>query len=303
MDHEWDSRNNILKVAAPPGFDLAMTLECGQCFRWRREGDGSFTGVACGKTANVAQSGRELLFSIGSADEFEGFWMEYFDLGRDYEHIKHTLAEHDENMRRAVDYAGGIRILRQDPWETLISFIISQNANIPRIKKCIESLCRAFGEQITDGRGRMWHAFPTPEALGSCPEADVDHCRLGYRSGYVLETAAKVMEDGAGALAAARMLPGAEAEAYLRSFPGVGPKVADCVMLFGLGHYDRFPADVWIRRAMAAFYGFRESDARGIAAFAAAEFGPMAGFAQQFLFQYIRNTDSAVNASKGGSAC
>ncbi len=288
LEYYWDDRQRHIVAEKPDEFDLEQTLECGQCFRWQRETDGSFSGIAFTRAINVAQVRERLIFSGCTANEFEGIWKVYFDLERDYGTIVEKLASHDAGMREAAAGGAGIRLLRQDPWETLVSFIISQNANIPRIKKCVASLCAAYGEPVQGGGGKLLFAFPKPEALGTCSPASVDACRLGYRAGYILDTAARVAADGGRTLYQAQSRSADEAETYLLELHGVGPKVADCVMLFGMGFYDRFPTDVWIRRAMARLYGLDENNTKEIIAYAKSEFGELAGFAQQYLFQYAR---------------
>ncbi len=230
------------------------------------------------------------------------FWHEYFDLGRDYGKIKDELSKDDEIMKAATAYGSGIRLLRQDPWETVISFIISQNSNIPRIKSCIEKLCSLYGDFVCEWRGKRWYDFPKASTLAALTPEDLAACKLGYRDKYVAAAAQKIMKDGVQVLAAAeeksrsdgRVLAAEgksksdEALKYLRGFLGVGPKVAECINLFGLKHYDSFPLDVWMKRIMSRLYGFDENDVRSMKNYARKHFGKYSGFAQQYLFYYAR---------------
>lgn len=280
--------NNVYRVKEFADFDTDHTFDCGQCFRWDREEDGSYTGVAFGRAVNIKKDGDDLIIENCTEDDYKNIWSDYLDAGRDYGGVKALLSAHDDVMKSAVEYGQGIRLLHQDPWETLISFIVSQNSNIPRIKKCVESLCSNFGESIGEYRGRERFAFPTAERLAGLTQEDLAVCRLGYRDKYILETAAAVSADGGAALAAARGLPFADAEKYIRSLKGVGPKVANCILLFGLLKYESFPLDVWMKRIMHELYGFNEGDMKGMAAYARENFGEYSGFAQQYLFYYAR---------------
>lgn len=269
-------------------FDADHTFDCGQCFRWDREADGSYTGVVGSRAVNIRVDGSRLEIENCTAEEFEDFWRDYLDLDRDYGYIKERLCAGDEVMKKAAEYGHGIRLLHQDPWETVISFIISQNSNIPRIKKCINSLCENFGESLGEYRGSERFAFPTAEKLAGLTREDLAVCRLGYRDQYIIETAKAVAADGGAQLALAREISFEEAEAYIRSLHGVGPKVANCILLFGILRYESFPLDVWMKRIMSQLYGYAENDLKGMAAYAAEHFGEYSGFAQQYLFYFAR---------------
>ena len=291
-------------------FDLEQIFECGQCFRWNREDDGSYTGVAFGRIVNMrteerpacrppvgrtgqaggTKSSAVLVVDNCTSEEFEQIWRPYLDLNRDYGRVKRALK--GEEIARAIEVGSGIRILRQDFWEALVSFIISQNNNIPRIKGCIEALAAGFGEKIGRYRGREFYALPEPEVLASLVPEDLGAVRLGYRAPYLVKTARRVCELGGAAAAREYVLGGGPTDviARLRTFQGVGPKVAACTALFGLGQLDAFPIDVWVRRVMHQVYGFDERDAAGMQAFARENFGEYGGIAQQYLFYYIRET-------------
>ena len=259
-------------------FDPVHTFECGQCFRWVPAGDGSgdYIGAAGSNAARVSYSdGRLVLDVTGGSREF---WHEYLDLGTDYSEIKRQLAQGDPTITDATDYGCGIRILRQDLFETIVSFIISQNNNIPRIRKNIESICDVYGERIGEAFGREWHAFPSPEALAAADEADLAGLKLGYRCSYIRAAGERYIDE-----------PRPETREDILKYLGVGPKVANCIMLFGLRDTGAFPVDTWVRHIMNDKYGIDENDRRAMEEFAQERFGELAGYAQQYLFYYYRD--------------
>ena len=288
-------------------FNLDHIFDCGQCFRWTRQEDGSYTGIAMGKPVNVSLkespgpdgdgSGEprlDLVIDNCSAEDFETIWKDYLDLDRDYGAIKTALAESDEVMAKAISGGEGIRILKQDLWETIVSFIISQNNNIPRIKGCIEKLAQLFGEPAGGYGGAEFYNVPSPEVMAGLTAEDLAPVRLGYRAPYLVETAKQVIERGGIAAVAADLAAAQtpeEACDYLRGFQGVGPKVASCIALFGLGRLEAFPIDVWVRRVMNRLYGIDEKDIKGMNTYAAEHFGVNGGIAQQYLFYYIRSLE------------
>ena len=259
--------------------DLEQTFECGQCFRWNREEDGSYTGIALGYPANMKLEGDTLTVTGCGSREF---WEEYLDLGCDYEKMQKLLTEGEcEILPEAVKAGSGIRILKQDLWETVVDFIISQNNNIPRIKGCIEKLSETQGEYVGEFRGRKWYSVPSPEKLASLDVTDLAPVRLGYRDKYLIETARQWLELDD------------EKRKDVGQFTGVGPKVESCIRLFGMHDLKSFPIDVWVKRLMNRFYGFDEKDKNGMDRFAEEHFGEYAGLAQQYLFYYIRCLDSS----------
>lgn len=275
-------------------FHLDHIFDCGQAFRWEKQPDGSYTGVAGGRIANIhfepyegEQTVGRLIINNAEDNDFDEFWHDYLDMSRDYGAIKTVLGK-DPVMAQAITYGEGIRLLQQEPWETLVSFIISQNNHIPRIKKCIESLSENFGEKIGEYEGKAFYGLPSPEKLASLTEEDLAVCRLGYRAKYLIATAQKVCEEGVEQLnnVALSHVSSKEAYEYITGFTGVGPKVANCIMLFALGKYDSFPLDVWMKRVMEEEYGL--TSPKGMADFAAQNFGEYGGFAQQYLFYYVR---------------
>ena len=258
--------------------DLEQTFECGQCFRWNREEDGSYTGIALGYPANMKLEGDTLTVTGCGSREF---WEEYLDLGSDYEGMQKILTMGEgEVLPEAVKAGSGIRILKQDLWETVVDFIISQNNNIPRIKGCIEKLSETQGEYAGEFRGRKWYSVPSPEKLASLDVTDLAPVRLGYRDKYLIETARQWLELDD------------EKRKDVGQFTGVGPKVESCIRLFGMHDLKSFPIDVWVKRLMNRFYGFDEKDKNGMDRFAEEHFGEYAGLAQQYLFYYIRCLES-----------
>lgn len=292
-------------------FNLDHIFDCGQCFRWSREEDGSYTGIAFKRPVNISflpytEGGFEGKLSIDNITEaeFEQYWRTYLDLDKDYGQIKSHLAKKDLIIGEAIKSGQGIRILKQEPWETLISFIISQNNNIPRIKKCIEGLCEMFGCSAGTFRGKEYYTFPEATVLAELTESDLSPIKLGYRAKYIIETAKKVVTDNIdsakqesievnlptlGNLRKADIMTGYE---YLTSLCGVGPKVANCILLFGLEKYESFPIDVWVRRVMHQLYDIDEKDLKSMAAYANENFGQYGGIAQQYLFYHIRQLEN-----------
>ncbi len=255
-------------------FSLPEILDCGQCFRWQPV-DGNndcWQGVACDKPLCIEKVGEEDFLFHCSEEDFHNFWEDYFDLKVDYGQLKSALGS-DPIMSEAMTYAPGIRVLRQDGWEALCTFIISQNNNIKRIRGIVERLCETFGEPMENGG----YSFPTARRLAEATLDDLAPLRSGFRAKYLLDAAKKVA-DGTIDLSELTSLDYAEAQKKLRQIYGVGPKVADCALLFGFYRLDAFPMDVWMKRAMATLYpnGLPE------------ELLPYRGIAQQYLFHYAR---------------
>lgn len=278
-------------------FHLDHTFDNGQCFRWNKEADGSYTGVAFGKAANINYVGESLILDNISLEDFHKNWRGYLDLDRDYGAVKRMLSEKDSAMRNAISYGYGMRILQQEKWETLISFILSQNNNIARIKKCVEGLCAAHGSPLGSYRGRMYYAFPTTAALAQLSPEELDTCRLGYRAKYIVETAKQIAADEGRTLESLGRASTEEAYEYLLGLCGVGPKVANCIMLFSMGKQESFPLDVWIKRVMNQVYHIEEGNAKKMQAYAADHFGGYGGIAQQYLFYYTREISKKFSSS------
>lgn len=249
-------------------FDLAATLECGQCFRWEALPGGEYRFAAGSRFMRAGPS------SLSSLWEDEG-WRVYFDLDRDYDAIRRELSILDPALEKAAAYAPGIRILNQDPWEALCCFILSQNNNIPRIKGIVARLCENFGESVEGG-----FDFPGPEKLASLSPEELSPLRCGFRARYLIDAAQRVALKKEGlVLGKLREIPVEEARTALMKIVGVGHKVADCTLLYGLHRLEVFPIDVWMKRAMERLFPGKSPEM----------FGPWAGVAQQYIFHYSRN--------------
>ena len=272
--------NGGMEMQIQDDFDLDKISRSGQCFRWRKTEEHAWRIVHQGQCLTIRELGGDRFWFSCPEEAYHAHWRPYFDLGQDYRGIRARVqAAEDPFLHAACTYGKGIRILRQDPWETLVSFIISQNKNIPAIKNCIELLCAAAGEPMTDSTGEPYTAFPSPEAVLRMSEAQLRACRLGYRWGYVRAAALAVVE---GALDLSALMPAGEEEtlARLTSVPGVGVKVASCVSLFGLHHMDAFPVDVWMKRILSNEYP---------AGYPMERYRPYNGVYQQYMFFYYRD--------------
>ena len=264
-------------------FSLSKTLSCGQVFRWEKTGS-VWTGVSDGKLIRVRQLESELEYSGCDENYFEHLFHLDFDLEAAFASFCV-----DDCIRQAVERNRGLRIMRQDPWECLLSYICAQNTGIPNIRRMLEKMSVMSGERIISGEAGGY-SFPSAEGLSRCCDSDVKVCSTGYRSGYICRTSAIVAEDP-GWADNIRSLNYPEARKALMKFPGVGRKVADCVLLFGFQFYEAFPVDVWIRRIMNDLYGTGRSDGPlpvteydRIADFGREHFGRYAGYAQEYLF-------------------
>lgn len=252
------------------------TFECGQCFRWNADENGGYVGVASGRAARVFTRGGMAVIECDEADI--GFWREYLDMDTDYVKARESVML-GEYLTECAEYGRGIRILRQDKWEALCSFIISQCNNIPRIKSIVEKLCAMFGEAMETPWG-VKYSFPTASRVALLEEPELAPLRSGYRAAYIIN-AARAVASGDIDLEYAASLDGNEARKYLKSLNGVGDKVANCAVLFGLHRMDAFPVDVWIKRAL------KENLPAG---FDPATLGDYAGLAQQYMFFHARET-------------
>ena len=271
-------------------FDPVHIFDCGQCFRWMKEEDGSYTGVAKGRVINVKKDGDDIIIDNTTKEDFENIWFDYFDLGRDYSSLKKELAKHDENLEKAVDFGWGIRILQQDSWEMLISFIISSNNRIPMIQRAINNISERYGTEIGEYRGKKYFAFPTPEQLSKASIEDLRECKTGFRDKYIYHTTKMVIEEKLNMEDFIQMESDI-CHKELMKFKGVGAKVADCIALFGMRKYDSFPVDVWVKRVMQEFYGAEDMTLPKMRKYGMELFGSDAGFAQQYLFYYVRELE------------
>ena len=272
-------------VSGVKDFELTHIFECGQCFRWDVESDGSYTGIAGGKAVNISKSEDKIVIKNTNKNDFESFWSSYFDLEFDYGTLKTEFSK-DKVLSEAIKSGEGIRILNQDLWECILSFIISANNNIPRIKGIIKKFCELFGEKI-DFPGFELYSFPSAERLNGISAEDLAPLRAGYRDKYLIDAIEKVSSCDVD-LKFVKEASYDDAKRELMKIKGVGNKVADCILLFGAGKKNAFPVDVWIKRVMETFYSDEIKD-REIADFAKERFGEYGGIAQQYLFYHMRN--------------
>lgn len=283
-------KDNNLILENADDFDLKKTFLCGQCFRFD-EIDGGYFGVAKGKALFLRQEENRIILFDTTLSDWENVWYDYFDMSRDYAKIRKTLSA-DDVMKTATEFGRGIRLLNQEPFECLISFIISASNNIPRIKKIIAALCENFGDK-EEYMGKDFYTFPTPEKLASLTLCDLSVIRSGFRDKYILSAARDVV-DGKLDLTALKNASYDYAKAELLKLFGVGEKVADCILLFSLEKYSSFPVDVWIKRIMEHCYFESEQDKRVISRFATEKFGENGGFAQQYLFYWARENKIGI---------
>lgn len=269
-------------------FEPVHIFECGQCFRWNKEEDGSYTGVIKNGVINVKKLGNDVNFTGVCDENIKKICEEYFNLQTNYEVIKEKLSNIDIYLKNSIKYGNGIRILKQDLWETLLSFIISANNNIPRIKTIIERIAKKYGNRI-EYRNKIYYTFPTPEMLQN---ASIDNFRglgLGFRDVRIYETVQRTLK---GEIDLEKLKQEENTEVLrkkLLEIPGVGPKVADCVMLFALNRFDVFPVDVWVKRVISELYfNKKEQTPNVIHEFAEKQYGNLAGLAQQYLFYWRR---------------
>ncbi|MCC8079252.1 MAG: DNA-3-methyladenine glycosylase 2 family protein [Oscillospiraceae bacterium] len=257
--------------------DAKKTFECGQCFRWNAEEDGAYVGVAFGQAGRVVTEDNSVYIITDDGTDPD-VWRGYFDLGTDYEAVRAGFAAGGDYLAMCAAFGAGIRILRQESWEALCSFIISQCNNIPRIKGIVDRLCRLFGDEICFD-GQIFYTFPPAERLAALTPEDLAPLRCGYRAEYII-SAARAVSCGEIDLEALKTCSAEAARGELLKLRGVGKKVADCTVLFGLGHMEAFPIDVWMKRALKQHF---PKD------FDPASLGEYAGLAQQYIFYYARS--------------
>lgn len=273
-------------------FEPEHIFECGQCFRWNKQKDGSYTGIFKQNVVNVKKADNKIIFRGICKENIKDECIKYFDLNTNYDNIKSKLSNVDNYLKTSIEYGEGIRILNQDLWETLISFIISVNNNIPRIKGIIERISKSYGEKIVWDKAE-YYTFPTPQELSKASVEDLRNIGLGFRDVRVYETT-KIINENPNKL---KELEDEKDVNKLREellkFPGVGPKVADCVMLFStLKKLEVFPIDVWVRRVMNELYIKNDDETKinkkEIEELAKTKYGNLAGIAQQYLFYWRR---------------
>ena len=267
--------------------DLSNVFDNGQTFRWNKSEEDSYIGVAYGRVLEVRREGENVQFLNTNEEDFRSIWMHYFDLETDYMALEKELKKIDGNMKLAVEYASGLRLLNQEPYEMLISFIISANNNIPRIKKIIEKLSSEHGEIIEEYKGARYYAFPGACTLSVLSVSVLKETGLGYRDRYVKQAATDVCENDV-SLNDIKGLDTLSASKELKKILGVGQKVAECILLFGLEKRDVFPVDTWINKVLEELYPGEVERHGGVREFFMNHFGEHAGLAQQYLFHYMR---------------
>lgn len=293
-------------------FNIKQILECGQCFRWDKISDTDYIIIAFERVIEVIQNEDTVTIYNSNEEDFNNIWLSYFDLERNYDEIKEELAK-DEILRKSVEFGYGIRILNQDPFELLISFIISARNSIPSIKKTVKKICENFGEKI-EYKGNTYYTFPKPEDIKGATLEEIQGTGASFRSKYIVDTIGKVNEalevkadyiknkdkyeerpeildfD----LEYISSLSDDECHIALQKFMGVGAKVADCIMLFSMAKHSAFPVDVWVKRAMIHFYVAPDLSLNKMRVFARDKFGRLSGMAQQYLFYYARENKIEV---------
>ena len=284
MYTDYEIKNGTLTVRGIDRIDIERSCACGQSFRWKKDGDG-FVAPALGRVVRVCQNDCDIsIYPCKKGEEKD--WLAYFDLDRDYAAIEKRLSV-DEQLSMCIGSASGIRVFAQEPFETLITFIISANNNIGRIAGIVERLCALCGEKA-ELDGKEYYLFPKPESIAALEESELVRIGSGYRAPYIKKSAAIIA--GGYQLEKLRDMPLDIARKELLKFPGVGPKVADCVLLFGLGHTDTFHVDVWIGRAMSEIYFDGESPKKKQLEAAIRALGSESGIVQQYIFHYARQT-------------
>jgi len=275
---EYIKTNRGIEIRIGKCFDLKNTFECGQCFRWNENTDGSYSGIVGDKYMTVFRDGEFIVIANADENDYQTIWKRYFDLNVCYDDIKRELISLDDRLKCAADSIDGIRILNQNPWETLCSFIISQNNNIPRIKGIVERLCENFGDKIPNG-----YTFPSAEKIAALDIDDLAPLKAGFRARYITDAAKKV-SSGEVNLESMRDKPIEDCRKELMKITGVGEKVAECTLLYGLHRLEAFPIDVWMKKALSTLFSGVSPE----------NLGQYAGIAQQYIFHYSRMNPDLV---------
>ena len=282
--------NNIVTVDGVNDFTLSQILECGQCFHFDKLDEEVYEVVAFGRAVKMEQTDKVLRIYGSSMEDYEGIWKLYLDMDNDYRLIKQSVIKADGALKTAVDEKSGIHILNQDFFETLISFIVSQNKSIPQIKQCVKNISHRFGDEVIGYNGEAFYVFPDVQRLHDATEEELRECKVGFRAPYI-KNATEAVYSGAVTKEKLDELDIAQARELLMTIKGVGEKVADCVLLFGLGRREAFPVDVWMKRIMEQMYfDGKDTKKSDIETFAVNKFGDLGGYAQQYLFDYARTT-------------
>lgn len=289
--------SNGIIIKDVENFELHHIFDCGQCFRWTRQENGNYIGIAFNRVIEVEKKEQDAIIYNTTMEDFENIWLHYFDLERDYSYIKETLKK-DDILKKSVEFGNGIRILNQDPFEILISFIISSNNRIPMIKRAINNISKTWGKPV-EYKGVIYYTFPTLEDFSKASLEEIENMGVGFRAKYIKDTINKVkdsLEHKAGEfnIYEIKNLDDDQCHKALQNFSGVGPKVGDCIMLFSMEKHSAFPVDVWVKRAMQYFYLAPDVSLKKIRDFARDKFGDLSGFAQQYLFFYARENNIKI---------
>lgn len=295
-----ESTENGVIIKGVSNFELTHIFDCGQCFRWTRQDSGNYIGVAYGKVIEIEKKGKDVITYNTNIEDFNNIWIDYFDLSRNYTELKEKLST-DALLKKAVEFGYGIRLLQQEPFEIVISFIISANNRIPMIKKTIDNISRKWGDPIKY-KGNTYYSFPTVESLYRASESELEGCSTGFRAKYIKDTVEKIynsIKDNKESnnefnINRIKLLCDDECHTELQKFSGIGPKVSDCIMLFSMQKYSAFPVDVWVKRAMSYFYLAPDTSLKKVREFGRDKFGSLSGFAQQYLFYYARENNIKI---------
>ncbi|ENK1244994.1 DNA-3-methyladenine glycosylase 2 family protein [Clostridium botulinum] len=302
MDFNYiENCKNGIVIKDVRNFELPHIFECGQCFRWYKEKENSYIGVAYGKVIEVEKVNNDVILYNATEEDFKNIWAEYFDLYRDYGEIKNILSK-DDILAKSVEFGHGIRLLKQEPFEIIVSFIISANNRIPMIKRAIKNISEKWGNSV-EYKGNIYYSFPTVNQLKDATEEELKACGVGFRAKYIKDTVNKIYKNSIKNdsyekeydMSWIKMQPDDLCHKMLQNYNGIGAKVADCAMLFSMGKYSAFPVDVWVKRAMQYFYLAPDVSLKKIRDFGREKFGELSGFAQQYLFYYARENKIDVN--------
>lgn len=302
------SCDDYIIIEEVKNFKLKHIFECGQIFRFWEIEENSFIVIAFGKLIEIKEEGNNVIIYNTTEEDFNNIWLKYFDLDRDYSLIKEELSK-DPLLKQSIEFGYGVRVLNQDPFEMLLSFIISARNNIPSIKKTVNKISIKWGKEI-DYKGKTYYAFPSIYEIKDAALEDIQETGASFRSKYIVDTIGNVYNSAKEKdkldmnkenlfskydLAYIKSLNDDECHNALQEFKGVGSKVADCIMLFSMEKTSAFPVDVWVKRAMIHFYGAEDSSLNKIRVFGRNKFGKLAGFAQQYLFYYARENKIKID--------
>lgn len=267
-------------------FNLKYTLECGQCFRWKLIDDNTYVGIVKDRVIKIKQTGEKIYIWSSLKEGLKEVVYEYFDLNTDYEKLEKSIAKVDDNIKKSLAFSSGIHILNQPLFETVISYIISANNNIKRISKSVDDISKMFGKKVMFEK-KEYYLFPTLEELSNATMDDLLKCGTGFRARYILNNINELMSNP-NVLDELLKLETAEARTSLMKFMGIGPKVADCILLFSLKKTEVFPVDVWVKRIMEKLYFKEGTSLKEISEYASRNYGKNAGIIQQHLFHNVR---------------